>query len=210
MGNSSSKSRGVRNNNPGNIRCVPGRRWQGQAAEQLDKDFVTFEDPVYGIRALAVVLLTYYRRYRLNTVAEIIRRWAPPVENDTDAYIATVARRMGVLPATKLNLLDRDTLRNLVTAIIHVETGGYQYPRDVIETALDMALERVPPLALRDVAHTDTARGSTAAAAATAIGSVGTIISGLAEMDWRAAIAVVIAITVIATITVWLWRAKRQ
>ena len=50
--------RGIRNNNPGNIRRN-GDPWQGLAKEQNDREFFTFKSAVYGIRALARLLITY-------------------------------------------------------------------------------------------------------------------------------------------------------
>ena len=45
-------TRGLRNNNPGNIRHGSSQ-WQGMSAEQPDNAFIKFDDPVYGIRAIA-------------------------------------------------------------------------------------------------------------------------------------------------------------
>lgn len=80
--------RGLRNNNPGNIRH--GEKWQGMAVNQTDPEFVQFESLTWGIRALVVLLQTYRRKHRLTTVRGIITRWAPPSENDTEAYIRAV------------------------------------------------------------------------------------------------------------------------
>ena len=59
-------ARGIRNNNPGNIRH--GEKWEGLSDKQTDSSFCIFVSPEYGIRALAKVLLTYYKKYQLNTV----------------------------------------------------------------------------------------------------------------------------------------------
>ena len=52
--------RGIRNNNPGNIEC--GSPWQGLRPqnERTDNRFAQFADQVFGIRALACVLITYH------------------------------------------------------------------------------------------------------------------------------------------------------
>lgn len=204
-------TRGVRNHNPGNIRRVDGQVWKGQSASQTDPDFVQFDDPVYGIRALTVLLLNYYRWYGLNTVEQIINRWAPSVENDTTEYVRVVAMRMGVAPDKALDLYKRNTLRSLVTAIIWVETGGYEYSADVIEHGVSMAVsESRAKLRLRDAARTDTGRGSAMAATATVIGSIGTITTGLADLDWRLGVVVVIVCAVMSVVAVWLWRTGRD
>ena len=86
-------ARGIRNNNPLNIRHSSDR-WEGARAEQTDKSFVQFESMAYGYRAAWKVLESYWKHFREKrehfTVGNIIRRWAPPSENDTEAYIRTV------------------------------------------------------------------------------------------------------------------------
>ena len=86
-------SRGIRNNNPLNIRRSADR-WEGACIHQSDPSFVQFVSMAYGYRAAWKVLESYwqyFRRYRIPfTVANIIARWAPPNENDTDHYVRTV------------------------------------------------------------------------------------------------------------------------
>lgn len=79
--------RGIRNNNPGNIRH--GANWLGlnTNGQDIDSSFCVFTAPVYGIRALAKVLINYKRIHGLNTVRQIVSRYAPPNENQTTAYI---------------------------------------------------------------------------------------------------------------------------
>src|ERR1019366_8503153 len=90
------QTRGERNCNPGNLDKV-GTLWQGMAQDQsTDSRFVVFLDPLWGIRALAKVLLTYYRKDGLTTVRAIIDKWAPPVENNDIAYMNDVAGHLGV------------------------------------------------------------------------------------------------------------------
>ena len=110
--------RGIRLNNPGNIRRSDDP-WQGLAREQRDREFFTFEGEVYGIRALARMLITYQDRHRLRTIARIIHRWAPPSENDTASYTAAVERYTGVPADETLDLHRHEDLRPLVEAIIH-------------------------------------------------------------------------------------------
>ena len=88
-------TRGLRNNNPLNIRKVPGTRWKGQRTEQTDKSFVQFESLAWGIRAAFCILDTYRRKYQDVCVEDIIARWAPPSENATSEYIRTVCRLTG-------------------------------------------------------------------------------------------------------------------
>lgn len=117
----SATPRGIRNHNPGNIRH--GDPWQGLAAKQPDKAFATFTSDAYGIRALARTLITYQDRYGLNTVRGIITRWAPPVENNTEAYVQSVAEQVGVPPDAQIDVQAYKVLCPLVEAIIRHENG---------------------------------------------------------------------------------------
>lgn len=130
------KPRGLRNNNPGNIRHSK-TVWMGQADEQPDKSFVAFEEPVYGIRALYKILKTYQSKHGLKTVAQIINRWAPPNENDTAAYVQAVANACGVTPEQEIEL--PTVAEKLVAAIIHHENGQQPYSAVTIRRAIDIA-----------------------------------------------------------------------
>ena len=91
--------RGIRNNNPLNIRHSADR-WQGARVEQTDTEFVQFESMAYGYRAAWKVLDTYYLTFKRERkpymVRNIIARWAPPTENDTDAYVRQVTLLSGL------------------------------------------------------------------------------------------------------------------
>lgn len=137
--------RGIRGNNPGNIDRT-GTKWQGMSSDQSgDPRFIVFEAPEWGIRAIVRVLRTYYDKHGLRTVKGIINRWAPPVENDTEAYYATVAKKLGVDPGEQIDIDDLDTLRTLVKAIIRHENGrgpepdGGWYSDDVIDEGIRRA-----------------------------------------------------------------------
>ncbi len=92
-------TRGLRNNNPLNIRHSKDK-WQGMVATQTDKSFVQFETMAYGYRAAWKILDTYCLRFRKSrktyNVRNIIGRWAPPTENDTEAYINAVVCLSGL------------------------------------------------------------------------------------------------------------------
>ena len=85
-----SNARGIRNNNPGNIR-KDGSVWRGEVAGP-DKNFKTFETMAWGIRAIYHLLNNYCLLYGCDTIEKMIRRWAPPEDgNDTESYISTVS-----------------------------------------------------------------------------------------------------------------------
>ena len=123
-------SRGLRNNNPLNIRHSADR-WQGAREEQTDKSFVQFESMAYGYRAAWKTLQTYYNRLcgqgQPFNVQHIISRWAPPEENDTAAYIRFVlgASRLGgkenLLPPS--NVAGYGKLSRLIAAMTCMECG---------------------------------------------------------------------------------------
>ena len=134
----SEETRGIRNRNPGNIRKSRDR-WRGLAAPQSDPAFFVFETPLWGIRAMAVILRNYQRRHGLKSLAQIIGRWAPPDENDTEGYLAAVSRAIGIGPRTQVDLADPATLRSLIAAIIRRENGLQPYGIDTIDSAIELA-----------------------------------------------------------------------
>ena len=113
--------RGIRNNNPLNIRI--GNVWLGEVPNPTDRSFEQFVQMEYGIRAAFVILRRYIRRYKRDTVAEIISAWAPSNENNTKAYIDTVVRLSGIPADAPIKYEDADTMFRLVDAMIQVECG---------------------------------------------------------------------------------------
>jgi hypothetical protein len=124
-----SSTRGLRNCNPGNIRhdCT---KWQGEVAAK-DKAFKTFGSMAYGYRAMFVVLNTYQKKYGLRTIRQMIERWAPPVENDTDSYIATVSRLSNIGADAAVTSTNRDVMIPIVAAMSRVENGKPAVMADV-------------------------------------------------------------------------------
>lgn len=126
--------RGLRLNNPGNIRKT-STRWKGKI-DGPDLAFEMFRAPEYGIRAMGRVLDSYGRRGD-ETVAEIIAAWAPPVENDTDAYIDAVTYDS---PLERDTIVDTEVERvELVKQIIHHEQGAQPFSDHFILRSLRMA-----------------------------------------------------------------------
>lgn len=115
--------RGLRNNNPLNIR--KGSVWVGMKHEQKDDSFVQFVSMEYGIRAAFVLLRTYIVNRKLNTIRLIISRWAPSSENDTEAYIANVVKWSGIPDNYILSIYDREIMINLFQAMCRMENGRY-------------------------------------------------------------------------------------
>lgn len=134
-----SQPRGIRNNNPGNLKEPPTdtTRWVGERATNDDPIFEEFATAEYGIRALALTLLNYSRWYGLNTVEKIIGRFAPASENDTAGYAAFVARLLGVGISTPINV--DNVLPELVKAIIQFENGQQPYSSATVSAGVQMA-----------------------------------------------------------------------
>lgn len=113
--------RGLRNRNPGNIRRS-SVRYKGET-ESRDAAFKAFHSMAWGYRAMFVLLHTYRVRHGIATLRGMIARWAPPAENDTEAYLRTVVRRSGVDPDTEIDTRDRSAMTCIAAAMAHVENG---------------------------------------------------------------------------------------
>lgn len=124
--------RGIRNNNPGNIRKTKDK-WKGLRAVQTDKEFFQFITPKWGYRALIRTLQNYRKRHGCETIADFIRRWAPPSENDTLSYIKIVCQKMGVPPVYVPNVDDKVTMCLFASAISYVENGRVAEMEDIAD-----------------------------------------------------------------------------
>ncbi|MGF1855337.1 structural protein [Vibrio anguillarum] len=126
-------TRGIRNNNPANIEDN-GTPWRGRMGN--DGRFIIFDSPVNGIRALARILNTYKAKHGLNTIEGIINRFAPPVENDTNSYIAHAEKVVGV---PRNMPLSPDKYPSLIKVIIKHENGVQPYSDEVINAGIAAA-----------------------------------------------------------------------
>ncbi|MGJ0626048.1 structural protein [Xenorhabdus bovienii] len=130
-------TRGIRNNNPGNIDHNSANKWQGQLPHDpnIEKRFCRFESPEYGIRALMKLLCNYHKKGH-QTVAKMIDRWAPTNENNTSAYIKGVAKALGVDPHQVITV-DKVTLIALSKSIVRHENGKQPYSDDIFTRAFE-------------------------------------------------------------------------
>lgn len=122
--------RGLRNNNPGNIRRNSDV-FQGEINPSRDKEFKQFKNMAYGYRAMYKILSNYYNKYRLNTIRKMISRWAPENENNTNAYIKAVSDYAGI-PADDLISFDREQMIRIVAGMSKVENGREAVMSDVV------------------------------------------------------------------------------
>lgn len=173
--------RAVRNNNPGNIER--GTRWIGlmpesemTTAQRQENRFAVFKHPKYGFRAMATVILTYARKRRaqdgsaIDTINDVIARWAPPVENNTPAYARRVAEAVGVKPDELVDLESFAVLKPMIKAMSIVEAGGWFFKEPDLDEGLRLVgVVRPNPSTVTKAEGTAAAVGTaTAAAGATA------------------------------------------
>ena len=128
-------SRGWRNNNPLNIRR--GEKWMGLVDSPTDRQFCQFISMAFGYRAAYKLLKSYFRYFNQKgmvcSIENIIRRWAPPKENDTEGYICRVeglmffGREMPIYPG--LSAVQDERVGRLMAAMTCVECGCQ--PQDV-------------------------------------------------------------------------------
>lgn len=121
--------RGIRTNNPGNLVKTP-TTWQGEV-ECSDTMNECFVDAYHGIRALAKVLHTYYHKYRLRTINDIMARFS-----EFDGAAWGVSQLSGIPQDAHLSFQDAGTVMNLVVAIIIQENGYNPYPKALIRQVL--------------------------------------------------------------------------
>lgn len=115
-------SRGLRNCNPGNIRRSKVH-YLGEVRPSQDGDFKQFESMAYGYRAMFVLLDSYRRRYALNTLRQMLNRYAPPSENFTEGYIRFVSQKTGILPDEELNTRSERDMVPIISAMSEIENG---------------------------------------------------------------------------------------
>lgn len=118
--------RGIRNNNPLNIR--KGARWRGLRDFATDKEFCEFQTMAFGFRAAFRTLITYYTKHDCKTLVKIINRWAPPSENNASTYVQLVKMRAKIsyslseLPDPRFKC-SWPTWSKIIMAMASVENG---------------------------------------------------------------------------------------
>lgn len=136
----SASIRGIRNNNPFNIR--KGSMWKGERPNQSDPAFEEFTSMEMGIRAGLKLIRNHVtgfggKRKPMNSIAKLIAVWAPPTENNTDEYIRTVSRLSGIPKTRTIFPDDRRALLAIAKAMTRVECG-VDIPMSYFESAYDL------------------------------------------------------------------------
>lgn len=128
-GGGKSLPRGIRNNNPGNL------NFAGQAGATKEGGpngrFAVFGSMQAGVAALVRQIGLYVKRGR-NTIRKILEVYAPPGENNTNAYIAAVSKALGIGPDDALDTENAQQVMGLVRAITNHENGkGFVSDADI-------------------------------------------------------------------------------
>ncbi len=137
--------RGIRNNNPGNLNYV------GQSGATLEDHatprFARFNSAFEGFAALGKQIKAYYNGtskaagyQKLQSVEDIISRFAPASENNTQAYINKLSKMLGVGRGDSLNIQDPQVLATLMNGITQIENGKNPYAPDMVLKAAQSAV----------------------------------------------------------------------
>lgn len=136
-------ARGLRNNNPLNIRR-DGQAWQGLRDEQKDKAFCQFKSMAYGFRAAFITIHTYMAKHGLCSIRQIVSRWAPLKDhNNTDAYIAVVCELTHLGMNDMLWWSNESQMLALVQAMAYVENGVLMGTNGSMKDGYLMAAESI-------------------------------------------------------------------
>lgn len=129
-------ARGIRNNNPGNIK-KSSSAWVGKVGN--DGTFEIFDTPENGIRAMGRLLKTYRDHYGLNTIRGIIKRWtagdSSTIQNN---YVYHIVNKTGI--AEHLALLSVEHYAAVVEQMIYFENGQQPYAKNLIYKAVQNGL----------------------------------------------------------------------
>ncbi len=117
------KPRGIRNNNPGNLR-ISNNAWKGKIPKDQNSDgsFEQFSEMKWGVRAMFVLIRNWINKGTATTLRAVVNRYAPANENNTERYIDFVSDRSGIKPDEILSA-DETTLKKLISAMIIKENG---------------------------------------------------------------------------------------
>lgn len=116
-------TRGIRNNNPLNIRRNKANRWEGRRFTVTDEAFEEFVSMYWGFRAAFRIILNYITRYGLHTIEGIVSRWAPANENDTESYIRFVCRHTLIGGRENITCRDSEKIKKIVWSMAIQESG---------------------------------------------------------------------------------------
>jgi len=100
---------------PGNIRFLPS------ICIGNNRGFCVFRSVNDGLKQMLKQLQIYFDRDNLKTIRGILMKYAPPIENNTEAYINFVSQKSGFAPG---QVLTRDQLIFLLPPMLKMESGS--------------------------------------------------------------------------------------
>ncbi len=145
------KPRGIRNNNPGNIR-ISKSGWTGKIPVEQNTDgaFEQFIEMKYGVRAMVKLIHNYIFKKNVKDLHGIISKYAPSSENNVEAYVQSVAKNSKINPhdsaANWYNNVD-DVSRFIDAMILH--ENGRRVGMGTIKEGITLA-EVLPNTARED------------------------------------------------------------
>lgn len=135
-------------NNPGNIRFTPHASWQGLSdppfVDHGKGPFCSFTAPVYGLRAMMIIIAGYPAKHGVGTIDQLIDIWAPGSDNNpSDNYKEFVSRETGIGIDDLICLTDETVLIPIVKAMVCFENGrdNVHYLDSLYQQAADLALK---------------------------------------------------------------------
>lgn len=128
--------RGVRNNNPLNIR-LSSQVFRGEVTNIYEKEFKCFRSMVWGFRAAFCIIRTYITLKGCKTPRQIIHRWCP--DDSAARYVDFVCSRCNVDPDGALSFVSRLVMVALVSAMAKFETG-VEFPQSLVDKGYQLAI----------------------------------------------------------------------
>lgn len=115
--------RGIRNNNPGNIKWSSANNWDGQTGQDAS-GFAVFSDATYGLRAMFLTLKSYAGELSPFAIQTIGPRWTSGDPGASQsAWMATASAISGLGQTQVLDPNDAGQMQALVDGIVAAENG---------------------------------------------------------------------------------------
>lgn len=132
--------RGIRNNNPGNIRINQSSNWKGKVTQQNNtdgiiwevdgekkllilKDYEQFIDITFGIRAMIIFIKTCQTKYGINTIEGLINVYYPHNKKMVESFIKFLEKNTMIQRNYEFSYRDYDRMFRIVRWICKWNTG---------------------------------------------------------------------------------------
>tara|TARA_R110002012_G_scaffold283494_1_gene473882 strand:+ start:117 stop:2228 length:2112 start_codon:yes stop_codon:yes gene_type:complete len=130
MANGGNLTLGQRNNNFGNIRTNPSNNWLGKISDPENlSGYEQFANPLFGLRALDILLGNYGSKNNIKTTRGLVERFAPTEDNpEEEGFIATskyaeaIANKLGVGIDDEIDLTNQETRDAIIPTITNIES----------------------------------------------------------------------------------------